>query len=336
MTILNLNGSVFSGLTTSGAYDFTVTRDDIITLAMKFCGKLGDGMVPSPEEMSDGSMFLNMMVKQWMGKQDFSPGLKMWTRQRGVLFLSTNQFRYQLGPTGDHWTTEDYFQTATTAQSLVASQTLTVSSTADVGTNDYVGVVDATGNLFWSRVTSFTPTTIVIQDPLTSAVSSGAIVFTYAEKQQRPLEIATVLLRDINASDTPINKMTLEQYEALPSKTMTTFLSDPAAVYYESQLGNGVLYLDVGGAQDVTKHLHIVFLRAIQNLNNPADVPEYSQEWYLALTLGLAKILAPMFNVVWTKEAEDSYKEALAIAREAPAETTALYFQPYADTDWYQ
>jgi hypothetical protein len=334
MTILNLSGLTPATFTTSGSYDFSVMRDDIITLAMKACGKLGDEEVPTPGDMADGAKFLNMLVKQWMGKQDFAPGLKMWTRQRGTLFLSTNQFSYELGPTGDHWAT-DYNQTTTSAAAAIGAATLFLTDTSGVLAGDFVGVVDSSGDLFWSTVDTVGASSIVIADVLVNAVASGAVLFNYTTQQQRPLELATVILRDVNHADIPVNKLTLEEYETLPSKTMPTFLSDPMAAYYESQLGNGVLYLDVGGAQDVTKVLHIVFLRPVQDFDNPLDAPEYPQEWYLALVWGLAKQLAPIFNCVWTKEMGENYDTALAIAKEAPAETTALYFQPYAENSMY-
>lgn len=72
-------------MTTSGVYSFSVTRDQIVRLAMLNIGQLQDIEVPTAQELTDCSMFLNMMVKQWMGKADFAPGLKTWTRRHGHL-----------------------------------------------------------------------------------------------------------------------------------------------------------------------------------------------------------------------------------------------------------
>jgi len=169
---------------------------------------------------------------------------------------------------------------------------------------------------------------------LPSAAASGNYFWNYTTKGQRPLEIVTAVLRDNNLNDTPLDFMTLQTYEMLPNKTMPTFLSDPTAIYYEPSIGSavstssGVLYIDCGGAQDVTKHIHIVYLQAIQDFNNPLDNPEYPQEWYRALCWGLSKEICPMFNAPWTKEMNDNYSESVAMAREANAETTEFYFQP--------
>lgn len=293
-------------------------------------GKLGETGTISPQETIDISFKLNMMVKQWMGTKDFAPGLKMWTRQRGDLFLGLTQNTYNLGPSGDHWTASYSQKTLTVAAASSATVlTVGVGNTSVYTVNDYIGVLMSTGDLFWSTVASINAGlgTVTMNAGLTSGATIGTYVFNYTTKQQRPLELVTCLLRDINNSDTPINFMTVQDYEFLPSKTMTTFQSDPTAVYYEQQLTNGVLRIDCGGAQDVTKHLHVVFVRPIQDFNNPLDNPEYSQEWFLPLSWGLSKLIAPMFNAVWTKEMEDNYSESLAIARRTNPETTTLYFQ---------
>ena len=90
-------------MATSGTYSFSVTRDDIIREAMLNIGKLDVYGSIDPVETADCARKLNMMVKTWMGTIDFAPGLKMWTRQRGDLFLSQTQYRYAIGPTGDNW-----------------------------------------------------------------------------------------------------------------------------------------------------------------------------------------------------------------------------------------
>src|SRR5450755_2172900 len=78
---------------------------DIVREMMLNCGAIGESETPTAQEYNDCGRKLNMMVKQWMGKQDFAPGLKMWTRDRGDLFLSYSQYQYQLGPTGDNFAT---------------------------------------------------------------------------------------------------------------------------------------------------------------------------------------------------------------------------------------
>lgn len=325
----------------SGSYARTTTRDTIIRLALLAIGKLGQTESPNAQVTTDCAAMLNMMTGQWMGKQDFAPGLKMWTRQRADLFLSNSQYVYSLGPSGDNWAggiavTQPnqrlYGQNQLTAVTLAAGVTLAfgVGNVSDFTANDYLVVQLDSGDTWATRVTSIDIALGTVTVPaLPSQASTGNYVWNYTTKGQRPLELVTCLLRDINSNDTPIDYMTLPTYEALPTKTMPGYVSDPTSVYYEPQLTNGNLYLDVAGAQDVTKHLHVVYLRPVQSFLNPLDEPDYSIEWQLPLCLGLGKLAAPMYNKQWTDLMESNYTNALAMAREANPETSEAFFQVY-------
>jgi hypothetical protein len=313
-------------MTIAGTYSFSVTRDDIIKSAMQNIGKLGEAENPTAQETTDCAFRLNMMVKQWMGKADFAPGLKMWTRKRGDLFLSSSTGQYSLGPTGDNWTATSYTRTLTSVAVAGASTLTTTITNATNG--DYIGIILDSGALFWTTINGVPiGTTITLATVLPSQASSGAYVYNYTTKQQRPIQIETIVLRDYNNDDTPVGQITLQEYEMLPSKVDPLFQSLPQAIYYEAQLTNGVLYTDVAGTSDVRYRLHIVYLNPVSDFNNPTDTPEYPQQWYMALVWGLAKQIAPMFNAPWSNEMQLSYVEALAMAKEQDGESTAMYFQ---------
>lgn len=333
----------------TGTWSFTVTANDIINEAMLNIGAIGEAEIPTAQEYSDCLRKLNMMVKQWMGTQDFSPGLKMWTRQRGDLFLGNTKFQYQLGPGGDNFAAavtggglgQTYGQTQLTANAALGATTLTTAAVTQLNVSDFVGI-QIGSDIFWTTVSTINTgaRTFTIPAPgITGSAVANAYVWNYTTKAQRPLAIVTCILRDINNNDTPLNVMTLQDYEILPSKTQTTFQSDPTAFYYESQFttglsvnGPGQFYIDVGGAQDVTKHLHIVYLRPVMDLTNPTDNPEYPQQWYRALCWGLAREIAGMFDAIWTQDMEMNFRESLAMAHESDLETTSFYFQPYAES----
>src|SRR5215831_17288861 len=88
---------------------------------------------------------LNMMVKQWMGTLDFAPGLKVHSRKRGNLFLSTTTGQYTLGPGGSGWSSDSFISTTTTAGSAVGSSTVTVSSATRISRGDNIGVRQTSG-----------------------------------------------------------------------------------------------------------------------------------------------------------------------------------------------
>ena len=326
-------------MSTSGTFSFTVTRDDLIREAMLNIGKLDAYGQIDPIENTDICRKLNMMVKQWMGRYDFAPGLKVWTRQRGELFLSSTTGQYDLGPTSTRWAGgvsssmaikgQMYLQNNNAVVAVAGATALNVGAAniADFTAGDYLCIQLDTGDTFTTTVSSIASPNINLTTALPSQVSGGNLIYNWSTPGQRPLEIVTCVLRDINNNDTPIDFMTVQTYEALPTKTSTQYTSDPAAIYYEAQLGNGQLYLDCGGAGDVTKHLHIVYLQPIMDFNNPLDNPEYPAEWFSALAWGLSRQICPMFNAPWTDLMEANYKEAIAYAKEANPDTTELYFR---------
>ena len=345
MTALNLN--LLTGFTPSpsGAYGFSVTRDQIIRQAMLDIGALQEGEVPTAQETTDCAFKLNMMVKQWMGNTDFAPGLKVWTRKRADLFLDNARYLYNLGLTGDNWvdsTTglnypQAYGQTTLTADAIAGATVLSVAATVQLNINDYLGILIG-GNIFWTTVANIGAGTVTIPAPglPTGGAQANAYVWNYTTKAVRPLTLIACVLRDIYVNDTPIRLFrTVEEYEALPTKASPQNIADPTAVLYESQwkqqTQNGQLYLDVGGASDVTKHLHVTYLAPVQDFVNPGDAPDYPQEWFRPLVLGHGRDIAGMFDCAWTQELEANYQDSLQIARQGNPENSSVYFEVDGD-----
>lgn len=336
-------------MSTSGVYVYTVSRDTLIREALVNTGKIGGTQYIAPQHTIDCATKLNMLVRQWMGTQDFAPGLKMWSRQHADLFLSSTKHTYMLGPTGDQWAqgvaafaasqpSKNFAQSQLTAN-YASGLTLTIgtANVANVTIGDYLVLEVDSGDIFTTTATAVGTSTVTMAAAPPTTSASGSYLWNYTTKGQRPLELQTCVLRDINQNDTPMDFMTLQTYEYLPTKAMTTYVSDPSAIYYQPDiipitLGGttancGTLRIDVGGAQDVTKHLNIVYLRPLQAFVNPLDNPDFSEEWHLALAWGLTKQICPMFNAIWDNTMEANLREALAIARNTNAETTELYFQ---------
>lgn len=334
----------------SGSFSFTVVRDDIIREAMLNVGAIGESEVPTAQEVTDCARKLNMLVKQWMGSLDFAPGLKMWTRQRGDLFLSSTTGQYALGPGGTAWAGgcaalpgqnfgTDQLIAGANAGSTVMN--VGVGSTGNYTANDFVVLCLTNGNTYFTTISSINvgAGTFTIPAPgLPSATSVGGFIFNYTTQQQRPVQVLTATLRDTTNVDTPLNVMTLQDYEILPTKTQITSPADPTAIYYESQFANvlavngpGQMYTDCGASQDTTKHIHLVFLRPIMDFVNPGDNPEYPQQWYRPLCWGLSREIAGMFDATWTEDMSLNYREAMAMAREGDPETTSFFFMADAD-----
>jgi len=313
-------------MTTSGVYSFSVTRDDLIRQSMLNIGKIGAYDTPDAVQTADIGMMLNMICKQWMGKADFAPGLKVFTRKRGHLFLSNTTGQYTVGPGATGWT-NNYTSRTLASAAAAAATTLVLNSITGLVVGDKIGIELDSGALFWTTVLTLPTTTITVAAGLPSGASSDSVVFTYTTTAQQPLFIEAAVLRDIWSVDTPIRIFkTTQEYDVLPNKTDITNVQDPTSIYYENQLTNSYLYTDGGAAQDVTKHLVLTYMEPIQDLINPLDTPSYPQEWFLPLSWGLSKNICPMFNRIWTPLMEENFITALKIAQQKDAENSSLFF----------
>jgi len=315
-------------MTTSGTYNFSVNRDQIIRGAMINIEKLDEIEQPSPQDIIDCSFWLNMLMKQWMGTKDFAPGLKTWTRRHGYLTLSQLAYEYPLNSSTQGWSNSLILTTLTAAVS--SGSVLAVSSVAGMSVGDNIGVVLDAGYVYWSTIATggINGLNITINGAVPSNAALGAVVYDEGlTLAQQPLEIITASLRNSSKSDIPLRILTSNQYDALPNKTDPTNIGDPTAIFYDWQLTQGNLYLDVGGAQDPTKYILLTYLEEIQDLNNPAETPEYPPEWFLPLTLGLSKLICPMYHGTWTPDRETNYTAALAIAQKKGVVVETAYFQ---------
>jgi hypothetical protein len=317
-------------VTTSGSYSFSVNASQIVRQAMLNIGKLDESETPSAQQSSDCIFTLNLLIKQWQGRADFAPGLKVWTRKRGHLFLSNSTGQYSVGPTATGWS-NSISSTTTSATAAQGATAIVATSVTGIAATYYIGIELDSGALQWTTVSSVVGSTVNLAAALAGQSSSGSQVFCYQTIAQQPVVVETALLRDIQNADTPLRLMTVQDYDFLPNKTSTLNIGDPSAIYYETQLGNSYLYTDVGAAQDVSKHIVLTYLEPVQDILATTDTFAYPQEWYLALAWGLASEITPMFNAQWTAKMEENFKRALSIAQRKDPERVSLYFQPGAE-----
>ena len=315
-------------MTTSGSYSFTVNRDQIIRDSLLNIGKLSEIETPSAQDVTDCNLKLNMLVKQWMGRTDFQPSLKVFKRKWGYLFLSNSTNKYVVGPNGTGWT-NSFVRPLTTLTATGGATSVTVASATGIAPTYYIGIELDSGALFWTTVTTVVGLVVSLTAPLPSQSASGSQVYSYQVAAQQPLMIETAVLRDQYNEDTPLRFLrTVQDYANLPSKTDLQNISDPTAIYYEFQLQNSFLYTDCAAAQDVTKYIVASYMEPVQDMVNPADNFDYPQEYFLALSWGLSRQIAPMYNMPWTQTMQDNFIASVSIAGHKDAEVTTLYFQP--------
>jgi hypothetical protein len=316
-------------VTTSGNYGFTVNRDQILRMAALNLGRLEENETLSPQETIDMSVWLNMLVKQWMGKADFAPGLKAFTRKRGHLLLSGATGIYAVGPTAQGWT-NNMVSTASTA-AVSGGTAIPAASIVGMTIGDNIALELDANIFYYTTISSFTSNTINTVGTIPSNSSNGSSIYTYTTGAQQPQAISAAVLRDSTGNDTPMDLLTSNQYDLLSTKAAPANISDPISVYWNNQLGTGYIQTDVYAAADLSKHIVLTYLEPTQDFSNPNDTPEYPQEWYLPLALWTSKLCAPMFQVPWTQDLNDSAKTALSIAQNKDTERETIYFQPGAD-----
>jgi hypothetical protein len=308
----------------SNSVDYSVNANDVIEDALANIGEVAAGEPVSSEDAAFCLGKLQRLVKQWQGSADYAPGLKMWSRKRAYVFLQKDQSAYSLGPTGDH-ASATYYSTTLDAAELAGQTIISVTSTANMTAADNIGIVLASGAIHWSTIASFVANdTVTIDVALPSGALNGARVFWYTTKMRRPVEILTAVLRDTDDNDRPLSKLVLQQYEALASKSAA---GTPGSWYYESQLTNGVMYLDIT-PEDATKVVRVVFLSPIEDFDALTDTADVPQQWYRPLGYQLSFDIAPAYGRTVTPELKMLRDESLLIARNADPDNTTVFFEP--------
>lgn len=80
-------------MSVSGTTSYTLTRDQVITYALRKIGVLPLGTSADSTTLTTYADNLNMMIKSWITK-----GIKLWTIQELTIPLVANQTSYVIGP----------------------------------------------------------------------------------------------------------------------------------------------------------------------------------------------------------------------------------------------
>ena len=122
-----------------GTTTYSVNETTLIQDACETATIYDAGSSVSPDDYALARRKLNMIAKQLSGSSDYSPGLKMWARKTGYLFLAKNTGSYSFGPSGDHCT-ESYAQTALYSNAAGGASTVVVSSATGIANTYYIGI----------------------------------------------------------------------------------------------------------------------------------------------------------------------------------------------------
>lgn len=311
-------------MTTSSSDNFSVNRNDIINLAGEIAGTKGIGRVLSNEDSSRMSNLLNLIVKQWMGRADYAPGLKVWTRKRAYLFPQLNQSDYILGAT-DH-ATASYVSTTTDAAEASGQTVISVTSTTGFTNGDNIGIRVDDGTIHWSTISTFvTDDTVTIATGIDDTAASGSTVYVYTSKITNPLSMISVRRRDTSNNETPLVPMTLQEYEEGLLKKDND--GDPSRYIYERGLTTGTIRFDYQPT-DTTEIILLTYLRPVEDFDAGTDTPDFPQEWFRPLVGQLAMDEATASGKPVTQEMKLYRDEALSIAQNVEPDNEVIFFEP--------
>lgn len=79
-------------MTTSGVTTFNVTRDQLITSALRMIGAVAQGETPTSTQITEAAEALNMMVKAWE-----ADGMPLWGIAETSITLVAGTNKYQIG-----------------------------------------------------------------------------------------------------------------------------------------------------------------------------------------------------------------------------------------------
>jgi len=305
----------------SASTNFVITRDDVIQEALEQIGYLSVEESPTANDLTSCTRTLNMMVKAWQGR-----GLNIFRLKASALFLSKDTNDYTLGgSSSDRWGYAYGFTALNGAQAASATA-MTVDSITGMVASDKIGIKLADGTMHWD-VISGTPTgtTATLTTGLASAALDNAVVYFYTATTELPMRVIHMLHRNSGGTETPGHVWESYEYVSLPNKT-----SDGIALqgWFDRQQAAPVWH--VWPQENVADSAHILYVQnQVDDFDSATDDADYPQEWYWALSLGLAKALIPKFGVPYTTareitmQAEDALMEAEGFDR---GET--IMFQP--------
>ena len=318
-------------MATSGSFDYSVTASNIIVAAHEDLGVLASGATIDSNDETAALRTLNLLVKQWQGRSDKFPGLKIWTRQRLVLFFVAAQSRFLVGPAStDDRASANSLATTLGAAKAANATAITVTSTAGMTAADVIGFVTDAGPLGWGTISTVDSAIgLTIAANTIGAAASGKVVYTYTSKAQRFVDIEAAVLRDNSSAgqpiDTPIEVYTdVGQYESLPQKLAA---GDPTAILVEPQRLNTVVTMNFASS-NTYRTLRLTVFYPAEDYDAVANDVAFPQEYFALLEWELARRIAPRFEVKWTETMKENWTMAMQGAVNLNPENSSLFFEP--------
>lgn len=301
-------------------YDHSVTGSDIVKQALLYVRGIGAHEEVAGEQLDDGLMTLNNLLKSWQGQ-----GLHRWTKKEVIVFLAAAQPAYLLGPasTDAEWCTEDDFYASTlSAAALSGATTFTVTAasstnpqgqTISLTVGDRIGIELDSGVMQWTTIKTISGTTVTPASVLSGAAASGNVVYSYTSRPQRPLRVIHARRRDnATADDIPVWIVPHETYQNQVRKTSSGTVVE---MYYKPTLTSGVL--NIWQTPNSAKSLLFMTVEyPLGDVDSGGENPDFPIEWADAMALNLAVRFEPQYGQLEAARIQ-SLRQDAALALEA-------------------
>lgn len=241
-------------MATSGSFDFTRTRDQIIERALRAVGALGQGEVATAPQITEGSEVLNSIVKALQAEPG---GPRLWVTEKATVTglisseITHNGVNYIciLGHT-----------------SSIAGATGDEPGVGDAWTNNWQ--TGGAGGPSWATATAYV-----------SAGDFGVAADT--------IDIQRVFVRDSTATshgnDVYLRMISREEYMGLYDKGDT---GEPTHIYFDKQLiPRAYLYPQ---SDNSTYVIHYDRIRLLEDFDASGDTPDFPVRWIETLVFMLA------------------------------------------------
>jgi len=316
------------------SYNFAVSRDNLITDALLHMNALGQGESASSAQLSESARILNMMLKLRANE------VPTFSVRRGTILPVTETSSIS---TISHVVTNYDTTTISSAASNTDVQ-LTVTTTSGMAGSDQIGIEMDDGTMHWTTISSVDSATLVtVADAIDDDAAVGNYVYWYtasADRILRPLRVMDANYLNIADSSTaPINIDSRKDYYSLGDRTSAG--SPPNRIFYDPILGDRTADPTSSSTWYGTFYVYprfttgdyvieFTYQEPMQDLDAASDNIYVPQEFYLAVMLELAALLAPRYGVpvadrrVMMAEAKMYREEALETIREEGS----LFLQP--------
>lgn len=276
----------------TGTNTFIVTRDDVIKAALRTLNVIGMGDTVQPEDYTNCSQALNLMIKSWSLK-----GIPLWVTTQVSFPLLPNQANYPVGTLGGQLVNDSFILTNGGSGGVDGTYALTFTDASGTGATGTYTVAGGT-------VTGFTITAAgskYVAPTITagSFALSGVTGVVYEIKPlglytSRPLSCSEGSIKSsLTNTSVLLNEISRVDYVNLANKNTQ---AQPVQYYFDAQIETSFVRFTT-----IPTKRNWTFIGQVQrqfyDMTSGTDNFDFPQAWFNALKWGLVAELAVEYNV---------------------------------------